>query len=384
MRHTHFLWTIFLSVVVTCQISGQKLEFQVITEIHPDQLHGVFITDVDVTSSGYIAIAINDIAKVQLYNFDGEFINEYGRRGRGPGDFTNLMSVDLTDTILYAMDSGPSGRIHAFNRADPGSYRTYVLPRSPHGNPLRMWHMGSEDFLVEFRPGFTNQNINEELTSTFGLVTLFGNGEIQTVIENRSNEMFVDQSDGGFSVSSMPFGRKNFIIPSGTTLYHNWSGEFKIQKIGLDGSEIGSFQPHTGSEHIEITEEDYRVYFLNELGITRDDDLEDVLRSMSADRSSVLRMRTVQAKLDNRDKLHNYYPAYKWVTGDQQTLCFGSYTEDIEVHTVTCTDENGEILGEGALTSDVTILSQSSEFLAGLRQLEDGLQSVIVYKVIME
>lgn len=381
MRNIVLAFYLILAIIFTGPLSAQQISFQKIVEIQPDQLQGTFITDIDVTESGFIAVALNDIAKVHLYNIEGKLINEYGRRGRGPGDFTNLMSVELTDSVVYAMDSGPSGRIHAFNRHDPKNYQTYLIPRSPDGRAVRMWHIGSVDFLVEFRPSFSNLNIENELTSKFGLVSIIGNDEIHPVIENRSNEMFVDQSDGGFSISAMPFGRKNFIIPAGNNLYHNWSDEFKFQKIGLNSSEKRLFEPEIRLELVPITEEGYREYFMNELGISMDDNVEEVLRSLSTDRSARLTIRTVQAKMENRDKLHDYYPAYKWITGDKKRLCFGMYTEDITMIRVACIDEKGTNHGEGMLSSDVNILSQSSDFMAGVRQLENGLQSVVLYKI---
>ncbi|MDZ7756652.1 hypothetical protein [Rhodohalobacter sp.] len=178
-------------------------------------MQGTFITDLDVTEDGFIAVAINDLAKIQVYNIDGELKNEFGRGGRGPGDFRNLMSIELTDSLVFGMDSGPSGRINAFQRTNPEKYQTFQIPRSTNGSPVRMWLLDTGLFLVEFRHAFNNRNINEELKSTYELISITGNGEKYFAFDNKMNEMFINQSNGGFSVSSMAFGRQNFIVLAG-------------------------------------------------------------------------------------------------------------------------------------------------------------------------
>lgn len=360
---------------------AQEISFQKIAEVHPDQLMGTLITDIDVTESGFIAVALNDIAKVQVYNNEAQLVNEYGKRGRGPGDFSNLMSVVLADSIVYAMESGPSGRIHAFSKQDPDRYQTYLIPRSPKGRAVRSWSIDSGVFLVEFRPAISNRNIDDEITSAFGLVSIFENGEIVPLLEHRSNELFIDESNGGFSVSGMPYGRKNFMIPAGDNLFHNWSGDVEFTRIDLRSFDKTTVKPDIGSGSLPITEEGYRKYFLEELGISKDDNIDDVVKSLSSDRSARLTLLTVQSKLDNRDKLHDYYPSYRWITGDKEKICFGTYTYDIMINKVSCIVDDGTLLGEGEISSDIQILSQSSEYMAGLRQLDNGLQSVVLFKI---
>lgn len=370
------------TLTLTDTLFAQEIQFQKVAEIHPDQLQGSFITDVTVNSSGFITVALNDLARVRLYDRSGKLINEYGRRGRGPGDFTNLMTVELTDSIVYAMDSGPLGRIHAFDRDNPESYQTFLIPRSPHGGAVRMWHIGSDNFLVEFRPSYSNLNIEDNLISRFGLISLNNGDEIRPVFESRSNEMFVDQSDGGFSVSSMPFGRKNYIIPSGSHLYHNWSDEFTFNKIELSTSKKSLVKPELTSDRVSIDDESYRNYFFNELGISIEDNIAEALEALSSDRSASLRLRTINAKIENRENLHDTYPAYKWVTGDSNRICFGMYTQNNSTNDVACMDEYGTILGRGTLTSNVEILSKQAVFIAGVKELEYGLKSVVLYKIV--
>lgn len=92
-------------------------------------------------------------------------------------------------------------------------------------------------------------------------------------------------------------------------------------------------------------------------------------------------VKTIAAKLENQDRLHEEYPVYKWVTGDKERICFGTYTDDISINRVACINDSGVSLGEGELSSDIEFMSQSGEYIAGLRQLEYGLQSVVLYKI---
>jgi len=383
-----FLSIIFFLILQTGVISAQQINFQKITEIHPDQLQGTYITDLDVTKYGFIAVAINDLAKVQVYNIEGELKNEYGRGGRGPGDFSNLMSVELADSIVFGMDSGPSGRINAFQRANPEKYQTFQIPQSTNGRAVRMWLLDTGLFLVEFRDAFNNRNINEELKSAYEVTSISGNREKIFVFDNRTNEMFIDQSDGGFSVSSMPYGRKNFIIPAGDFILHNWSDEFAFTKINLNSFEKTLIEPDKLPDRKKITKEGYRKYILDELGISPKenisrDSIDDILKSLSTDASSRLKLRTIHAKLNNRDRLHDFYPAYRWIVGDEDRICYGTYTDDVLVNKVFCMDEQGTLIGENEISSDIEMLSNDGDYMAGLRQLDDGLQSVVLYKIEM-
>jgi len=372
--------------VISIDLSAQQLSLDKVAEISPDQLMGSYITGLDVTENGHIAVALNDLARIQIYNIEGNLENKYGRRGRGPGDFSNLTSVQLTDSVVFAMDAGPAGRIQAFKRGDPEDYRTYQIPRSSKGSPNKMWLLKSGDFLIEFKPAFSSLSIQRELTSSFEIKPISDDRDLIFIFENHINEAFIDQSDGGFSVSSMPYGRKNFITPSGDFIFHNWSDEFAFTKINLNSFEKTSIEPDKLPDRKTITKEGYRKYILGELGISPKenisrDNIDDLLKSLSTDASSRLKLRTIHAKLNNRDRLHDFYPAYRWIVGDEDRICYGMYTDDLMVNKVNCMDEQGTLIWENEISSDIEMLSNNGDYMAGLRQLDDGLQSVVVYKI---
>ena len=263
-----------------------------------------------------------------------------------------------------------------------GTYFTDVDVTN-NGFPMRMWVIETGDFLVEFKPSFSNQTVSKELKSTFELVNVSASKEMQQVLESKIDEKFIDQTNGGFSVSDMPYGRENYIIPAGDNLYHNWSGEDEFTNVDLNTFEKTKVEPGVQSKRLPITEKGYQKYFMDELGISSDENPEDVLKSLSTDQSGRLMIRTINARLNNRDKLHDEYPVYKWVTGDEDRICFGTYTDDIEISRIACIDELGKVLGEGELSSDMQMMSQSGEFIAGTRQLDNGLQSVVLFRISM-
>ena len=366
---------------LNCIVNAQEIEFEEILEIHPLELNGIFITDLDVDSKGFIAVALNDAAKIQVFDFDGNEANTYGKRGQGPGDFTNLMSVDITDEAIYAMDSGPVGRIHAFNRSDQNDYQTFHTHRSPNGSAVRAWMINQSEFLVEFRAPYSGLNLNNDMISSFEVVSIEDSKKNYSLFKNQFNEMFIDRSNGGFSISKMPFGRKNFISVLDGSIYHVWSGEQIITRLDLNSLRSTKIEPESVSDGLSIPDSAYRKYFLEELGISTNDDLNEAIKTLSTDPSSRLVLKTVQAKVENMDRLHDTYPVYKWVTGDESRICFASYTDDISTSRVACMNDSGSILGEGELDSDIQIMSQSGDYIAGVRQIKDGLQSVVVYKL---
>jgi len=364
-----------------CTANAQEIEFEEILEIQPLELNGTFITDLDVDSKGFIAVALNDAANVQVFDFDGNEVNTYGKRGRGPGDFTNLMSVDISDEAIYAMDSGPVGRIHAFNRSAQDDYQTFHTHRSPNGSAVRAWMINKSEFLVEFRAPYSGLNLKDDIISSFEVVSIEDSKKNYSLFKNQFNEMFIDRSNGGFSVSKMPFGRKNFISVLDGSIYHVWSGEEIITRLDLNTLRSTKIDPESVSGGLSIPGSAYRKYFLDELGVSTNDDLEGAIKTLSTDPSSRLVVKTVLAKLENMDKLHDTYPVYKWVTGDESRICFARYTNEISKSRVACMDDSGSILGEGELDSDVQIMSQAGDYIAGVRQIQHGLQSVVVYKL---
>ena len=361
---------------------SQNIKFEPVLEIEPNELLGTFITDVAMDPDGTIAVALNDLSRVHLYDLKGELISEYGKSGRGPGDFSNLMSVHVSDSIIYAMDAGPGGKINAFDREDPASFQAFGIPRLNNSFPLRMWALSGEKFVVEYRPSYSNMNLENTIMSTYSVISVQNDRLLNEVFQHESAEKFINRSDGGFSISDMPYGRENFVMPIEGEIFHNWSGSKNITVININNSDtINVINPEFESERMTLSDQDYRRYYYRELGISDQDNIGVVIQQLSTDPSSRAKVRGLQAKLENRNELHDTFPVYEWVVGDTGSLCFGIPDADRSVTRVECTDLNGEIIQSGSIDSSVNVLGLQDQYLYGTRALETGMTSVIVYEM---
>jgi hypothetical protein len=88
------------STVFSSEISAEEISLNKISEIPPDQLLGTSITGIDVSENGLVAEALHDIARVRLFDRDGNLQNEYGRSGRGPGDNGQIFYATYTDDVM--------------------------------------------------------------------------------------------------------------------------------------------------------------------------------------------------------------------------------------------------------------------------------------------
>jgi len=361
---------------------SQNTGFEPVLEIEPNELLGTFITDMTMGSDGTIAVALNDLSRVHLYDLKGELISEYGRSGRGPGDFSNLMSVHVSDSIIYAMDAGPGGKVNAFDKNDPGRFQAFGIPRMRNSFPLRMWALDGGKFVVEYRPSYSNMNLEKTIMSTYSVISVKDERLLNEVFQHESAEKFINSSDGGFSISDMPYGRENFVMPIEGEIYHNWSGKKNVTRLNINNADtIDVIEPQFSAERLSLNDQDYRRYFLRELGISDGDNFNEVIEELANDPSTRARIRGLQAKLENRDELHHTFPVYEWVVGDSGSLCFGVPDADRSLTRVECTDLNGEVSRSGSIGSSVNILGLQDQYLYGTRALETGLTSVVVYEM---
>ena len=380
MNSKNFFLVLFMFVHFNC--FSQSNNFDIVLEIGPDELIGAFITDVNMGPDGSVAVALNDLARVNLYDLQGELIKEYGRRGRGPGDFSNLMSVHVSESAIYALDAGPGGRVNIFERDEPERFRTFNLPRSGESYPLRMWYLYDGNFLVEYRPGYTIANLEESITSTYAVISRDDNLNSEKVFQHQSNEMFLSSSNGSFSVSDMPFGRENHIVPLQDGFIHNWSDDKELTRIDAEsGIVVDTIDPNFSAERVSLSDQDYSRYFLDELGIPEGEDVNEALHQLSTDASIGIKLRGVQAKLESRDELHTTFSLYRWVAGDSNSLCFGLPDADRVVTRVECTDLDGEPIRNGKIDASIEILGLQGRFLYGIRKLDQGMRSVVVLEL---
>ncbi|MCH8548057.1 MAG: 6-bladed beta-propeller, partial [Balneolaceae bacterium] len=81
-------------------------------------------------NDGEILAADVRLNKVKIFDSDGLFVNSFGREGRGPGDFSNLISaVRMDDGNILTADV--SGRLTLFSDNGEEVIETYNTPVIP-------------------------------------------------------------------------------------------------------------------------------------------------------------------------------------------------------------------------------------------------------------
>lgn len=94
----------------------------------PTLLHTVY--GAALLSGNRIAIADARSHQIRLFAPDGTFLQSFGRKGQGPGEFNNLWSLQRSGDTLIAVDA--AGRTQVFS-ADGTLLRSYSRPLLPNG-----------------------------------------------------------------------------------------------------------------------------------------------------------------------------------------------------------------------------------------------------------
>lgn len=87
--------------------------------------------DITVDCLGRVFIA--DIQKQLIYVFesDGQFITQLGRKGNGPGEFSYIKSLQITNNFLYAFDANFGiQRVNVFTLDTQATDKTILLARN--------------------------------------------------------------------------------------------------------------------------------------------------------------------------------------------------------------------------------------------------------------
>jgi hypothetical protein len=84
------------------------------------------IRDIAVDDIGRVFIADPTIMVVHAFDTDGQYIGQLGREGRGPGEFSNIRSLNVHRNRLYAYDPSQY-RMHIFTLHDLTGEKTVNL-----------------------------------------------------------------------------------------------------------------------------------------------------------------------------------------------------------------------------------------------------------------
>lgn len=127
MSSSKFFVSSLVLFLFSCSFTNQaeKKEFEEVFKlkdsyiIHGDSLDPIFNVDAfDVFGE---KIIIGDQAKfeIKMFNKNGELLNSWGRKGKGPGEFQSIDWIEYTGERIYVRD-GLGLRVNIFN--DEGQY----------------------------------------------------------------------------------------------------------------------------------------------------------------------------------------------------------------------------------------------------------------------
>jgi hypothetical protein len=194
------------------------------------------IFDLDVTSKGQMVVADWDAKNIKVLRPDGTLIDTLGQEGEGPGEFQQLMSVQVArGDSIYTHDVRRS-QLTVF--APPPSLelaRTITIPREK---------------------GFATQVVvlEDRLLASFGTTTPPEDGISRpspepwrridasgtpgdTVIMTRQRKRAMMSMNGGFRIGPVPFSRRTATaIGPQSRLYHGWTDSLRISAQALNGT----------------------------------------------------------------------------------------------------------------------------------------------------
>ena len=203
-----------------------------------------------VDSRGHIFVLQHQEQRIRQYDADGRFVREIGRRGQGPGEFTNPMFFGIQQDTVWVYDYG-SSRIH-FVAAGGGPTRSVPIPMlvEPGTLGLRPHHRLADGNLV----GYVHATARVAATGpTIPILLLDPRGEsLDTLVRisrrNRvlvlrnaqnpsSNEIVANQpfSDTPIMVAA-PDGRRIFVVERWAA--RDEEAEFAVTSIAPNGDTL--------------------------------------------------------------------------------------------------------------------------------------------------
>lgn len=173
-----------------------------------------YAKDARVGPAGNIYVADAGIARIKVYSPTGELLNSFGRRGRGPGEFTDIRGFAVTDSTVLVWDQGIQrmtifgldGQLHAVHnlKGVPTPMHIYPLKNSflilhgdkygRHFKKARLAHIYSADFSKSEIKFLTLDDVNNNIEN---LSELIMDGEGSVLIQNNHRFLYVPFIYGG-------------------------------------------------------------------------------------------------------------------------------------------------------------------------------------------
>lgn len=222
--------------------------FRIGDEEAGDNVFFDYVYDLNVDSRGRIYVNDFALAGFHVFTGSGTFIQQVGKEGEGPGEFTQLpnLRVGPRDSI-YVLDAG-NDRLSVFSPEDYTLAYTVRLAEVSSGRPDDLIAVTSDGLVVEYdhtlarRSGEnTHEMLDIKLVGRSGLIVH------DSLVQTPARELtLVD--DEVLSVIPFPrvFGRESYMaVGSDGLIYYGWNENIGIKAATLSGEVVSDFNiPH--------------------------------------------------------------------------------------------------------------------------------------------
>lgn len=216
------------------------------------------VTGLDVDSRGQLYVSDWGMPSIAVLAPDGRLLRRIGRRGAGPGEFSNPTGVQVLRSDSVQVYDLQSRRITVF--APGGEEVAYVVSTAGAlgfaSEVVRV--SGGDQLLGVFRQAFSPSDDparDAERMDVVRLVSIGGEVIRDSIDVFPSAEALVLRNGGAVSVMRNPWGRRG-IVRLGTDgrVHRVWTDTLGVRSMSLDGTALGSWT--AGSERPPITTAD--------------------------------------------------------------------------------------------------------------------------------
>lgn len=186
-------------------------------------------------SDGRIVVANTGSHELRFYDADGRYLQAVGAEGEGPGEFQRISSFMVLGGDSLLVHDGGLQRVSVF-ASDGTLARSFpVEPPGEIGFPYVTGRVDDQSLLLRMGSVFMQGEVSDGLSRDSALYLRYDmEGELlDTIGTFIGSDSYVQTMDGGFSVTSLPFGRS----PSHT------AGDGRFYFGTGDSHQIGVYSP---------------------------------------------------------------------------------------------------------------------------------------------
>jgi len=222
--------------------------FELIRELDFGKTESVVIGQIAglvVDEDGRVFIADPQSNVIHVFQSDGQYHRTFGRYGRGPGEFQNILSIGLGEELIHVQCNIQS-LIHVFSSDTFELIRTTSLFFEDEQNSdLSGWTpnvahvVNDQSYLVEFYQPIFEVSDDQRAQRTY-IVT--SEGKLDSNILQQSHwggEYLTDLTIP--TVVVVPYGRTTLLSVTKDAFYSLWNEDLAVLKYDHDGNYLMSF-----------------------------------------------------------------------------------------------------------------------------------------------